>query len=338
LLFGGVSLIGMVGFAGAGCTIANATGGGDAGPAVAPGSDSPDAAGGGGDAGGGGSDASAPDGSAGDASTGDGSSGSADCPIPPPSKPSVDVSGNGSFATALHFELSQVGKATLASDTDVHFYSLTLPACSQDGVLTVSVTQTADIRTHIVLYNDAKTQLTDALASDRTTSPFNFTFGATAGKTYLFTVGNAYNNVSGTLPYQVTATYAPVPDAHERNDTFDQATPAPSGTFDFYVFAGDQTNKGADIDFFSVTAPASAKKMHVHIDNKSPSTEGQRIQAFLFDGSKNHLTDVLGSGQQADVDAVWDLPAGGGNFFVALTTAYPYSNSTTASRATLTFE
>src|SRR5262249_13160805 len=157
--------------------------------------------------------------------------------------------------------------------------------------------------------------------------PFNFTFDATAGKTYFFTVGNYANGVAGALAYQVTATYAPAPDAHERNDTFDDAKPAPSGPFDFCVFAGDQTNDGADVDYFSITAPASATKLHVHVDNKSPANQGQRFQALLFDGTKTELNSVIGGGAAADIDVLWDLPPGGGKFYVGLTTHAPYTNS-----------
>jgi hypothetical protein len=300
---------------------------GAAGPSSGPSESS------GGAASGGSSGSSGSSGSAADAGTPSVST----CTVPAPSKAAITAAGNGSFASAQTLELAQTASATLAPNDATHYYAVTLPACSQDGVLELTITQSSALRSVVTVYTDTQTKIVSQAAPDATTSPFTMKFYATAGKKYFVAVEDVYT-ISATMPYQLEVTYLPVPDAFERNDTFADAKPAPVGPFDFYLFAGDQTNGGEDVDYFTISAPTSATKLHVHIQNKSTSAAPQRFTVNAFDATKSAVGHATGSDEQADVDAVIDLPTQGGTFYVAISSVYDHAGSPVASTATLTVE
>lgn len=248
----------------------------------------------------------------------------------------VEAVGNDDFDTAQEVPANSLLKANM-TDGETDYFKVTIPDGTQDGVLSFTMHETsADFTPKLAVHKGDKTEDYYDYAADSNTDPSHFSHHVTAGKTYFVLVSGGHSGV--TVPYELTVKFTPVVDAFERNDSKDDAKDAPIGTpFDLVIFAGTDTNGGADVDFFKFDAPADKTKLRVKIENKTTGDEAMGYKFSLFDKDNNEGNyDYVSSG--ASYDDTVDLPAGGGLTYVSFERSDGAERSATASKVTLSLE
>lgn len=242
-----------------------------------------------------------------------------------------EVAGNDAFESAQAVPPGGLVKAAIAGEEE-DFFSVTIPAGNHDGVLRLSLNETSpDWTPRIEIYQSDRTYIERVYANDATATPLVNERNVTAGKLYYVRVDNGSNGK--TIPYTLDFGFTAVADPSERNDTFETAKPAPVGQFDLFLFAGVDTNKGADIDFFTIDVP-NGKKVRVHIENKSTAEATQRHRVDVYDANKGYIARAYASGPQANLDTTFEIPTAG-KVYVKFDDT---DNSPVPSKATITLE
>lgn len=225
-----------------------------------------------------------------------------------------------------------LGKALTASiaDGNEDYFKVTIPAGTQDGRLTVTINETsADFTPYVEIYKSTKSYTKGAGAPDGTTSTFVITEDVTAGQDYFLKVSGG-----DATSYTITASFAAVEDAFERNDTFETAKALTSGEqVDLYLFAGKDTLEGTDTDYFKIDVPAGQTQIKVMIDNNSTAAEGQTPYVELYNASKEYVAGEGASNAQADLDATFTVEAAG-TYYLKVDA----DNSPMASKLTVTVQ
>lgn len=255
---------------------------------------------------------------------------------PEPSKEIDEAPGNDSLDAAQAVPVGSKVNAKM-TDAEEDFFSFQLPDGAQDGVLRIAVDEAdSSFTPAIAIYTSGKTEVNGWYAPDGTTRPFAIDFHATAGKLYYVKVFNG--RTEKTIPYTLESSFTPVPDTFERNDSFDTAKDAPVGPFDLYLFAGEETNNGDDIDFFKADVPAGMTKVRVQIENKSTADAPQLHAVGIHGSNKAEINTYYAAGAQVDFDHTFDLSGSGVPESIFIKFFNTQRSSTIASKATITFE
>lgn len=246
-----------------------------------------------------------------------------------------EAPGNDSLDTAQAVPVGSKVSAKMTGEEE-DFFSFQLADGAHDGVLSFTLDEAdPDFVPGIAVYTSGKTEYDTWYANDGTTRPFKVEFNATAGKLYYVKVFNGH--AESTVPYTLESSFTAVPDAFERNDSFDTAKPAPTGEFDLYMFAGIDTNGGDDEDFFKIDMPTTGTpNLRIKVTNKSTAELPQIHGVTIHGTDKREIEGHYAAGEQADLDHTFDLTG------ITDTSVYikffNAQSSPVASKATISFE
>jgi hypothetical protein len=177
----------------------------------------------------------------------------------------------------------------LAAMGDVDFYETTAPAGNAaggfyQGAITDVGAGTVDVKVYTASDNAPLLQSTFTI--DAGASLF-FYWAAAPGQTYRIAV-SPFNPFTGAFLYKWKATYTPVTDAYEPNDTREQAKPIAVGTpIDALFFAGHKRATVAIDEFKDFYAFDLAAGMVTLKVDRVPSMVRPEVE--LYDGAGNRI-------------------------------------------------
>lgn len=265
-----------------------------------------------------------------------GASASAGASAGPSAMPSATASGTASASPGTRASMSpskapstspSEGTSTLANDSfekaydakidtpitgeiggggeKATYFRITVPAGTQDGWLGFDLDESDEVYApKISWFSSSKVDLGKDTFASGTEHPISGTIHAKAGNTYYVTI--APHASDDKVAYNANFTWSPVIDVHERNNSFDTATPVElDSMFAFATFWADD-QEAPDLDYFKVTLPAGKTKLHMMLKNKNTDDAIGGYEFLLYNASKAETGGTIYTeSNQADLDRTW---------------------------------
>lgn len=192
------------------------------------------------------------------------------------------VAGNGSRAQATSYALGTDLVECMGSASDIHYYDLIAPADVTGGYVQGTVTG----GTRVSLYTGTATPSLTEVAASSPGTPTTFFLAVAPGQSYQLGIGNE-DPFTGAYGFDLSTTYAAVPDLFEPNDTVATATPVAIGTpVGAYLFSGPTGGTVAETvaasdDYYRFAASAGTVTIRI---TDVPVDVAPRLTLFTPDG------------------------------------------------------
>ncbi len=195
----------------------------------------------------------------------------------------ADGEPNNEAASATEYALGSVQQGCLSASTDVDHFLVGAPGDQTGGIVRATIDNVGAGTVRVAVYDAAGGKELGAFVADAPGAPVSFFFAISPGGGARIAVTDA-GGATSPYSYDLTSSYAPVPDSFEPNDAQQAAAPMTAGTsLEGYLFAGTGEPSAAYDDYYRF--PATAGSVKVSLEDL-PTDIAARVFLLTADGSE----------------------------------------------------